>query len=361
MPNPIVPKYNANPASSTPPPALALTTGEIASNLTSGSLYLKMYDGSVVDVGPVKSVNSSTGNVVITPANIGAVATSALGAVNGVAQLGADQKLVSSQLPEINTTNIACLTTAAIAGLVPQLDHNGHIALEQINPALIGALNYQGLWDAGTNTPALASGVGTKGYYYVVSVAGSTTLDGHNDWLVGDLVAFDGTVWDKIPGNDSEVISVNHVAPVNGNVQLTPADIGAVSTTQLGALNGVATLDGAGHLYTAQLGAATTSQIGGLIVGDNLTVDGSGRVSAIQGTYTLPAATTSTLGGVIAGSGTAVTLAGELSVPVATSSVAGRVKPGTGLLVDVDGVLTPDDTVIITTSSPATVFNGGTY
>lgn len=361
MPNPIVPKYNANPASTTPPPAVALTTGEIASNLTSGSLYLKMYDGSVVDVGPVKSVNSSTGNVVITPANIGAIATSALGAVNGVAQLGADQKLVSSQLPEINTTNIACLTTEAIAGLVPKLDQNGHISLNQINPALIGALNYQGLWDASTNTPSLSSGVGTKGYYYVVSVAGSTMLDGHNDWLVGDLVAFDGTAWDKIPGNDSEVISVNGVSPVNGNVTLTPADIGAVSTTVLGALNGVATLDGLGHLYTSQLGAATTAQIGGIIVGDNLTITPEGVLAAVQGTYTLPAATTSTLGGVIAGAGTAVTLAGELSVPLATASVAGRVKPGTGLLVDINGELTPDNTVVITTSSPATVFNGGTY
>lgn len=39
----------------------------------------------------------------------------------------------------------------------------------------IGALNYKGTWDASTNSPALASGVGTKGDYYVVSVAGAAT------------------------------------------------------------------------------------------------------------------------------------------------------------------------------------------
>ena len=57
----------------------------------------------------------------------------------------------------------------------------------------IGALNYKGTWNASTNTPALASGVGTKGDYYQVSVAGSTALDGISNWGVGDVVAFNGT------------------------------------------------------------------------------------------------------------------------------------------------------------------------
>ena len=46
----------------------------------------------------------------------------------------------------------------------------------------LGALNYKGTWNANTNTPALASGAGTKGDYYVVSVAGTTTLDGISAW-----------------------------------------------------------------------------------------------------------------------------------------------------------------------------------
>ena len=62
----------------------------------------------------------------------------------------------------------------------------------------IGALNYKGAWNASTNTPALASGVGTKGDYYQVSVAGSTALDGISNWGVGDVVAFNGTTWQRI-------------------------------------------------------------------------------------------------------------------------------------------------------------------
>jgi hypothetical protein len=52
----------------------------------------------------------------------------------------------------------------------------------------LGALNYKGTWDAATNTPTLASGVGTQGDYYVVSVAGTTDLDGITNWGVGAIV-----------------------------------------------------------------------------------------------------------------------------------------------------------------------------
>jgi hypothetical protein len=64
----------------------------------------------------------------------------------------------------------------------------------------IGALNYKGTWNASTNTPTLASGVGTKGDYYVVSVAGSTTLDGISNWGVGDLATYNGSVWQRVEG-----------------------------------------------------------------------------------------------------------------------------------------------------------------
>lgn len=64
----------------------------------------------------------------------------------------------------------------------------------------IGALNYKGTWNASTNSPALASGVGTKGDYYVVSVAGATTLDGISNWGVGDWAAYNGSVWQRVEG-----------------------------------------------------------------------------------------------------------------------------------------------------------------
>ena len=41
----------------------------------------------------------------------------------------------------------------------------------QVDAATLGALKYAGTWNASTNTPTLASGVGVQGQYYVVSVA----------------------------------------------------------------------------------------------------------------------------------------------------------------------------------------------
>ena len=63
-------------------------------------------------------------------------------------------------------------------------------------------LSFQGNWNANTNNPSLSSGSGTVGHYYIVSVAGSTNLDGITDWKVGDWAVFVEAgatdTWDKI-------------------------------------------------------------------------------------------------------------------------------------------------------------------
>jgi hypothetical protein len=88
------------------------------------------------------------------------------------------------------------------------LDGTGKLTTAQIPSSLVGALQYQGTWNASTNTPTLVSGTGTKGFYYKVSTAGTTTIDTLNQWNVGDMIVYDGTVWDKIDGLSSEVTSV---------------------------------------------------------------------------------------------------------------------------------------------------------
>lgn len=97
----------------------------------------------------------------------------------------------------------------------------------QIN-GLVGGSIYQGTWNASTNTPALASGVGTKGYYYIVSVAGNTNLDGITDWFVGDWAIFDGTAWQQVDNTDA-VVSVNGQT---GAVSLTTDNIPEGATNQ---------------------------------------------------------------------------------------------------------------------------------
>src|SRR3972149_460326 len=85
-----------------------------------------------------------------------------------------------------------------------------------------GAMSYQGTWNASPNTPTLASGAGTKGYYYVVSVDGTTTLYGISSWSVGDAAAFNGTTWNKIEGGLSAQELGNLIA--GATEKTTPAD-----------------------------------------------------------------------------------------------------------------------------------------
>lgn len=67
-----------------------------------------------------------------------------------------------------------------------------------------GGLIYLGTWDANTNSPFLTSGVGTCGGYYIVTVAGTTNLDGITDWQVGDWAIFECATnsWQKIDNHD---------------------------------------------------------------------------------------------------------------------------------------------------------------
>ena len=56
--------------------------------------------------------------------------------------------------------------------------------------------SFMGTWNASTNTPALANGTGTTGYYYRVTTAGTSLGIAFS---VGDNVIYNGTVWQRDP------------------------------------------------------------------------------------------------------------------------------------------------------------------
>lgn len=94
---------------------------------------------------------------------------------------------------------------------------------------------------------------------------------------------------------------LNGVSAINGLANAVDA---ALKTVDDKASGGVA----------YELPPATTSTLGGVIVGDGLFVDGSGRVSSATDTYVLPPATSAQLGGVKIGTGISVTADGTISV-----------------------------------------------
>lgn len=117
----------------------------------------------------------------------------------------------------------AGVATGGTTGQVLAKNSNADYDTSWIN--VVGGLNYQGNWNASTNSPTLTSSVGTNGYYYTVSVAGTTNLNGVTDWQVGDWAIFNGSVWQKID-QTNQVTSVNGYT---GAVVLTAADVGALT------------------------------------------------------------------------------------------------------------------------------------
>jgi hypothetical protein len=165
-----------------------------------------------------------TGTVPV--ANGGTGAATLTGYVKGN---GTSAMTAASTIPNTDITGLGTASTkdAGVANGVATLDGSGTVPISQLPSAVIGALSYQGTWNASTNTPTLTSSVGTKGYYYVVSVAGSTNLNGITDWVVGDWAVYNGSAWQKIDNTDA-VTSVNGYT---GTVNLTYTDVGAFPAT----------------------------------------------------------------------------------------------------------------------------------
>jgi hypothetical protein len=219
-----------------------------------GSLIIKLSNGKEINVGEVVPMDLAERIKII--GNGGGTSQTVLDTLDSLqTQIN---NLIPSQTGNSGkylTTNGTTLSWASIAG---------------------GGLSYQGTWNASTNTPTLASGTGTNGYYYVVGTSGSTNLDGITDWVAGDWALFNGTIWQKID-------QTNLVSSVNGQT-------GAVSLTTSNISEGTnlyytdarvrsAISAGTGISYNSSTGVVTNSA-----PDQTVALTGAGTVS-ISGTY----------------------------------------------------------------------------
>jgi len=126
--------------------------------------------------------------------------------------------------------------------------------------SVAGGLSYQGTWNASTNTPTLASGTGTNGFYYIVATAGSTNLDGLTDWQIGDWLLFNGTNWQKI----DQTNLVTSVAGRTGAVTLSNSDISGLGTMSTQNASSVAITGGTATLTSLTTATVQATNSGGL-------------------------------------------------------------------------------------------------
>jgi hypothetical protein len=169
-----------------------------------------------------------------------------------------------------------------------------------LNAGLSGSVTFKGGWDASTNTPTLVNGTGTSGWMYIVTTAGVRNLGTNvTAYSVSDLLIYDGSAWIQVAANNG-VVSFN---TRTGAVTLNSSDV----TTALGFTPYNATNPNS-YLTTITSGQVTGAlgytpiQTSSLSVTTN-SASGGGSLSYTGGVFTftpysLPSATTTSLGGV---------------------------------------------------------------
>ena len=113
-------------------------------------------------------------------------------------------------------------------GGVVLLDGGGKLAIQHLP---LSTVVYCGIWNASTNTPPIASGQSPMGAgcYRVVSVAGTTPIDGESDWKIKDWIIWNGTVWNKVDNTES----VTAVNGLQGAVSLGLGGLDGVSVSSV--------------------------------------------------------------------------------------------------------------------------------
>ena len=260
---------------------LAIGTDVQAYNATLAAVAGGTYTGddSIATVGTITTGTWSATDVAVTHGGTGA-------------STAADART------NLGLGTIATYTAGGSNGAAT-LDGSGTLTAAQIPASLIGAVVYEGTWNASTNTPTLTSATGTQGHYYVVSTAGSTNLDGTTDWKVGDWAIYSGTAWQKID-NTADVTSVagktGAVTLVKGDVGLGSVEntaistyAGTTSTTTVGTIGTgtwAATDIAVAHGGTGASDAATARTNLGLAIGTNVQAYNATLAAVAASTYT---------------------------------------------------------------------------
>ena len=201
-------------------------------------------DVTTASIGAVPTTRTVAGhalssNVTISAADVGAIATSAAGAANGVAQLDSSGLVPVAQLPALSAIDSTARTAAAAA----QTTANAAVvANTAITPGTGTKVTYDGKGLVTGSTSATAADVG----------AVPTTRTVNSKALSANITLSASDV-----GADA----------AGAAAAITLSGLGGIPTTQKGAANGVATLDAGTLIPAAQLPGGTTSVAGALKIG----------------------------------------------------------------------------------------------
>lgn len=271
----------------------------------------------------------------------GADGTDGVSVSNAFVDFDGSLTIVLSNGTEINAGEVVPLDVAEKIKVITNGGGTSQSVLDSIASlqaqitAMAGFVNYEGTWNASTNTPTLVSSVGTKGDYYVVSTTGTTNLNGITAWTQGDWAIFNGSAWEKVDNTDL----VTSVAGRTGAVTLSTTDISGLGTMATQAASSVSitggSITGITDLAVADGGTGSSTTSGartnlGLVIGTDVLAP-TGSAASLTSFPTFNQNTTGTASNVTGIVAIANGGSGQTTAQLAINAFAGAVTSGSYL------------------------------
>ena len=161
-------------------------------NTLQGNIDTEASTRSSADTALQGQIDSNDTDIATNASNIATNVTDIATNVTNIASNDTDISNLQSSKQNISEKNQA-------NGYAP-LDSGAKIPIANLPDSVVGQVEYQGTWNASTNTPTLPSASTVKGHYYVVSVGGTyETIT----YAIGDWIISNGVAWEKIDNTDA--------------------------------------------------------------------------------------------------------------------------------------------------------------
>ena len=227
----------------------------------------------------------------------------------------------------IQTTAGIPLTQRAVANGVATLGIDGRLTTDQIPSSLVGAIVFQGGWNAANNTPTLSNGTGVTGYQYIVVVGGTQNLGAGNvTYTAGDTVTYGGNIWNRVEGSSP-------ISSVSGNLHMqvsptTGAIVVGIDATPNAVAGTVVSRDASGNFQANIITAALSGQATSALTAATVTAGSQTAITQVGTLVSLAVTGNVTTGNVSGTTGAFTTI------------ISGNVSAANGTFTNVSGTLT---------------------